>query len=336
MSSRNPLAAILGCAGPVLTADERAFFGETDPLGFILFARNVETPDQVRRLVDDLRAAVGRADAPVLIDQEGGRVARLGPPHWPTYPAAARFAERFIHDPDAAIEAAELNARLIARDLRGLGITVDCAPVLDLPVAGADPVIGDRAYGNAPPQVIALGRAVCRGLLDGGVLPVIKHLPGHGRARVDSHQLRPVIDAPWEDMEATDFAPFRALAGMPWAMTAHAVYTAIDPDRPATLSPTLVSEVIRGHMGVDGVLLTDDIGMRALGGDFATRARDALAAGCDIVLHCNGDRSEMAAVARGARPVDADGQRRLAAAVPPPPLDFDPEAARARRESLLG
>ncbi len=331
-----PLAAIFGCAGPVLTESERAFFRDADPLGFILFARNVETPDQVRRLVDGLRDAVGRADAPVLIDQEGGRVARLSPPHWPAYPAAARFAGLYARDRPAAVEAAELNARLIGHDLHRLGITVDCAPVLDLPVAGADPVIGDRALGAAPSQVIDLGRAVCRGLLAGGVQPVIKHLPGHGRARVDSHLELPVIETPRADLEATDFVPFRTLSDIPWAMTAHAVYPAIDPDRPATLSDTLVREVIRDHMGVDGVLLTDDLSMKALGGDFATRARHALAAGCDVVLHCNGVAAEMAAVTRGARPLDAEGLRRVAALPAAAPTDFDPGSARARRDALLG
>ncbi len=291
-----PRAAILGCAGLELTASERAFFRDADPLGFILFLRNVFEPAQVRDLVASLRDAVGRSDAPVLIDQEGGRVARLKPPHWPAYPAAAAMAEL---PEKAAAEAVQLSARLIAEDLHDLGITVDCLPVLDLRVAGADAIIGDRSYGEDPKRVAALGRAACEGLLAGGVLPIVKHIPGHGRASVDSHFSLPRVATDRATLEETDFAPFRLLAGMPWAMTAHIVYEAIDSARPATLSASVISEAIRDSIGFDGLLLTDDLSMRALQGSFAERARDALAAGCDVVLHCNGDRAEMEQVIEG-------------------------------------
>lgn len=274
--------------------DERDFFRAVNPLGFILFQRNCQTPDQVQALVAALRAAVGRADAPVLIDQEGGRVARLKPPHWPAYPAAAALAAL---GGERAREAVRLGARLIADDLAGLGITVDCLPVLDIPVAGADAVIGDRAYGDNAAAVTALGRAACEGLLAGGVLPVLKHIPGHGRATVDTHHALARVTAPQAALAASDFAPFRALADMPLAMTAHIVYTAYDAERPATLSRRVIESAIRSSIGFDGLLLTDDLSMRALGGGFAARAAGALEAGCDVVLHCNGDRAEMTEVA---------------------------------------
>lgn len=329
-----PQAVIYGCAGPALGDDERAFFRDADPLGFILFKRNCETPDQVRALIAALRDTIGRGDAPVLIDQEGGRVARLGPPHWPRYPAAATIAGL---GGEAALEAAWLGARLIADDLAALGITVDCAPVLDLRLPGADPIIGDRAYGETPAEVTLLGRAVCEGLLDGGVLPVIKHIPGHGRGTVDSHLALPVVDASRVDLEA-DFAPFRGLADMPWAMTAHIRYEAIDPVRPATLSPTLIAEIIRRHVGFGGVLVSDDLSMKALGGSLGARAGAALDAGCDIALHCNGDPREMAAVAAAVRPLAAaslarvaDAEARRRSGEP-----FDRAACRARFDALLG
>jgi len=295
-----PLAVIWGCAGEHLTASERDFFAASDPVGFILFRRNCNSPGQVRDLVASLRGCVGRDDAPVLIDQEGGRVARLRPPHWRRYPSAARLAS--LPDP-AAETSARLGARLIADDLARLGITVDCLPVLDLPVVGADPVIGDRAYGSDPERVTCLAGAVCAGLLDGAVLPVLKHIPGHGRARVDSHYACPRVETSYEELANTDFAPFRALAAMPWAMTAHIVYSAIDPRAPATLSSRVVNEVIRGEIGFDGVLVSDDLSMRALGGRLGERTRQALAAGCDLALHCNGDPGEMEEVVAAARPI---------------------------------
>ena len=248
-------------------------------------------------------------DAPVLIDQEGGRVARLRPPHWRLYPSAASLASL----PNSSAElAVRLAARLIADDLTQLGITVDCLPVLDLAVAGADPVIGDRAYGGDPERVARLARAVCAGLLEGGVLPVIKHIPGHGRARVDSHHACPLVETAREELVCSDFAPFRALAGMPWAMTAHIVYTAVDPALPATLSPRVVAEVIRREIGFDGVLISDDLSMKALGGDLGERTRQALAAGCDLALHCNGDAAEMEKVAAAAGPISPRAAERLA------------------------
>ncbi|MDB5408125.1 MAG: beta-hexosaminidase [Rhodospirillales bacterium] len=288
-----PRAVILGCAGPTLSVEEREFFGATDPLGFILFQRNCADPDQLPGLVAALRDCVGRADAPVLIDQEGGRVARLRPPHWRAYPAGSRIGALG----GEAAAAAEIVSRLIAEDLAALGISVDCLPVLDMPVPGADAIIGDRAYATTPERVAALGRAACDGLLAGGVLPIVKHVPGHGRATVDSHLACPVVTTPREILEASDFAPFRALRDMPWAMTAHVVYAAIDDQRPATLSARVIADVIRGFIGFDGVLLSDDLSMQALGGSFGERAAGAIAAGCDVVLHCNGSLDEMRQVA---------------------------------------
>ncbi len=311
MPDELPRAAILGCSGESLSAFERNFFSVANPVGFILFRRNCGSPDQVSDLVLALHESVGRDDAPVLIDQEGGRVARLRPPHWRLYPSAARLA--CLPDPVAA-DAARLTARLIADDLAKLGITVDCLPVLDLPVPGADPVIGDRAYGSDPSRVARLARAVCDGLLEGSVLPVLKHIPGHGRARVDSHYSCPRVDTGRDELSGTDLAPFHALADMPWAMTAHIVYTAIDATAPATLSRRVIADIIRGEIGFDGVLVSDDLSMRALGGRLGERAERALAAGCDLALHCNGDRGEMEEVAAAARPISNHAAERLARA----------------------
>jgi beta-N-acetylhexosaminidase len=301
---------IFGCEATTLSVSERQFFRDADPLGFILFARNCETPAQIKRLVAELRASVGRADAPILIDQEGGRVARLKPPHFPAYPPAARIAAL---GGLRARKAAWLAARLIADDLGQLGITVDCAPVLDVPISGADPVIGDRAWGSESRLVAENGLAVCDGLMAGGVLPIIKHIPGHGRATVDSHRALPVVETPRDELDSTDFAPFRALSGMPWAMTAHVLYTAIDPDRPATLSPRVIADVIRAGIGFDGVLLCDDLSMAALGGKIETRAWDALQAGCDLVLQCNGIIDEMVAIAGAIGPMSEAASRRVVA-----------------------
>jgi len=308
LSSREPLAAIFGAAETSLSAAERGFFRDADPLGFILFARNCAAPDQLRGLVAELRDSVGREDAPVLIDQEGGRVARLRPPHWPAYPPARAIAAL---GGARARAAAELGARLIADDLGALGITVDCMPVLDLPIAGADPVIGDRAYGAEPAAVAALGAAVCAGLLAGGVLPVIKHVPGHGRAVVDSHRALPVVTAPLAALAEHDFVPFQALAAMPWAMTAHILYRDIDPANAATLSPLLIGEVIRGTIGFDGLLVSDDLSMAALPGTLGARAARALSSGCDVVLHCNADPEEMSEIAAASSPLCAAARRRL-------------------------
>ncbi len=332
------LPVVFGCGGPALTAAERRLFRTANPLGFALFRRNCVDPAQLRRLIAELREAVGRADVAVLVDQEGGRVQRLKPPHWPRDPAAARFGELATRDPEAAERAARLLAHAVATDLAAAGVTGDAWPVLDLTVPGASDVIGDRAFSAHPDTVIRLGRAVCRGLLDGGILPIIKHLPGHGRALVDSHKALPVIEAGLDELEAADFQPFRALADQPWGMTAHIVFPAIDPDTPATLSAIVIEQIIRGRIGFGGVLITDDLCMGALTGSPAERARRALAAGCDIALHCNGKLDEMAAIADGLPPLSAATSERLArgeavrrAAVVP----ADPAALRAEVDGLL-
>jgi beta-N-acetylhexosaminidase len=287
-------AFIAGCAGPVLSPDECAFLKEARPWGLILFKRNVESPDQVRALTSHFRDLLG-ADAAVLVDQEGGRVQRLNQPHWPVYPPAAAFgrlserAERF----------AALGARLIAEDLRAVGIDVDCLPVLDTPAPGAHQIIGDRAYADDPAGVARLGRAAALGLMAGGVMPVMKHIPGHGRALADSHLELPRVKASREELE-TDFAPFRANADLPAAMTAHVVYEALDPLHPATQSREVVENIVRGEIGFDGLLMTDDLSMKALDGRFFERAARAFGAGVDLALHCNGDLAEAGAVAQAA------------------------------------
>jgi beta-N-acetylhexosaminidase len=333
-----PRSVIFGCAGPELADGERRFFAAADPLGFILFARNCVAPDQVRRLVRDLRASIGRADAPVLIDQEGGRVMRLKPPYWRAAPAQGRFAELAARDRRSAIEAAYLNARLLAAELLDLGITVDCAPVLDLRLGETHEVIGDRALGPDPECVTELGSAVAEGLIDGGVLPVIKHIPGHGRATVDSHLELPIVDADRTTLERTDFEPFRRLADQPWAMTAHVVYRAIDPDLPASLSARVIDEIIRGAIGFDGFLVSDDLSMKALRGEIGELARRAVAAGCDAVLHCNGEMGEMERVAAEAPHLDRRAMQRLARGaerLPQARPELDVAAALSRIEQLL-
>lgn len=288
---------ILGCAGSELTSEEEAFFRREKPWGFILFARNICDTPQVLRLVSDLRESVGRPDAPVFVDQEGGRVQRLRPPLAPDYPAAGALGAIYAADPAAGLRAAWLMSRLHAFDLARHGIDADCLPVLDVPVDGADEVIGKRAYASDPTVVAAMGRAAADGLLAGGVLPVMKHMPGHGRARCDSHKALPVVEASLDVLRAVDFAPFAALADLPMAMTAHIVYQQIDPDNPATTSPRVIDDIIRGEIGFDGLLMSDDVSMKALSGDFSQKARAILAAGCDVVLHCNGVMDEMTAVA---------------------------------------
>ena len=330
------LAAIFGCAGDVLTETEVAFFRDVRPVGLILFGRNCRTPEQVRHLTGAFREAVGVEDVLVLIDQEGGRVCRLGPPHWRSPPAAAEFGRLFEGDKDLGVEAVRLNGHVIAAELRELGINVDCVPVLDVPVTGAHDIIGDRAFALDPNVIAKLGRAMCEGLRAGGVLPVIKHIPGHGRATLDSHEALPVVSASRDDLDRLDFAPFRTLAASPLAMTAHVVFTALDDLRPVTTSPEVI-ELIRNDIGFDGLLMTDDVSMKALPGSMEDRTRDSRAAGCDVVLHCNGKTSEMAAVADGAGPLDAVGQSRLDRAfgdlTPPVPIDIP--AAVARIDSLL-
>jgi len=330
-------AFITGLSGHALTANERAFLRDADPWGLILFARNVDTPAQVLALVHSFRDAVGRADAPVLIDQEGGRVARLRPPHWPAYPAGAAFARLYDIDAALGLRAARRGARLIASDLAALGITVDCLPLADVPVSGSDKIIGDRAYGTTPDKVAAIAAAVAEGLMEGGVLPVLKHLPGHGRATVDSHKGLPVVTADRATLEKTDFAAFRPLAHLPMGMTAHVVFAAIDPVAPATTSVTMVREVIRGMIRFDGLLMSDDISMGALSGTLAERSRASLAAGCDVVLHCNGDLAEMAEVALSVPPLIGEAARRADAALAArrAPSDLDVAAARAEFAAML-
>lgn len=298
LDEKRPRAAILGCAGPTLTEEETFFFEQMDPLGFILFARNCVDPDQVKALVKSMRAAVGRDDAPVLIDQEGGRVQRLGPPHWKVRPAQSLFARIAEDDRALAREAASINARLIAEELILLGIDVDCLPVMDVPTIGAHEIIGDRAFGMDPEIVSELGQSVITGLGAGGVTAVVKHLPGHGRANADSHLALPYVDAGKNALRRTDFLPFKNARFAPWGMTAHVVYEAFDPMRPATLSETMIMDVIRGEIGFQGFLVSDDISMKALSGRIEVNALAALEAGCDAVLHCNGDMHEMHAIMR--------------------------------------
>jgi beta-N-acetylhexosaminidase len=271
--------------------------GEHRPWGLILFKRNVERPDQLRALTASFREVVGRANAPVLIDQEGGRVQRMGPPHWPAYPAAARFGELPLPLAERA-DAVRLNARIMAADLADVGITIDCLPVLDVPAPGSHAIVGDRAYGADPETVATMGRAVCEGMLAGGVLPVVKHIPGHGRAKSDSHLELPRVKALRKDLEDVDFAPFKALRDAPLGMTAHVVYEAIDDQRPGTVSPRIIQDIIRGYIGFDGLLMSDDLSMKALQGSFAERAQAVFAAGVDLALHCNGDLSEGLPVAQ--------------------------------------
>jgi beta-N-acetylhexosaminidase len=292
-------ALIIGLAGTTLQAEERSFLRASRPAGLILFARNCSTKPQVRRLVEEARSAIGEEHTLVLIDQEGGRVRRLKPPEWRELPPAAAFARLYANDPDLAIARARLVARLTASELREIGINTNCAPVLDLAHRGAHQIIGDRAYGEEPAAVAALGRAVAESFLEGGVLPVIKHIPGHGRARADSHIELPVVEAALSELEATDFAPFRALRDMPAAMSAHVVYSAIDPDRPASTSARVTGDIIRGTIGFDGLLMSDDICMGALSGSLCGRAEAVIAAGSDIALHCNGNLNEAESAAAG-------------------------------------
>jgi beta-N-acetylhexosaminidase len=326
-------AFITGFAGPALTDQERAFLREAQPWGFILFKRNVAGPEPLRSLVEEVRTTLGRA-APALIDQEGGRVQRLGLPHWPAYPPGAAYGALYRKDREKGVRAAQLGARLIAADLAALGIDVDCMPIADVPVAGSDPVVGDRAYGNEPAQVSAVAQAIAEGLADGGVLPVVKHVPGHGRATADSHKSLPVVNADRAALEATDFAAFRPLAALPLAMTAHVVFTAIDPIAPATTSGTIVRQVIRDSIGFGGLLMSDDISMGALSGSVGERTRAAIAAGCDLVLHCNGEMAEMLAVATEAPELAGIAGNRAAAALAAKRTAAPIDIAAARSEFL--
>jgi len=300
----------LGLSGPALTDAERAFFKAVDPAGYILFKRNCVDHAQLRALTDELRKIAARGNVPILIDQEGGRVARLQPPEWPVFPAAARFEALYEVSPVSAIEAARINAQAIGTMLCEAGVNVDCLPLLDVRDPGGHDIIGDRAFGAEPMRVAALGRAVIEGLWAAGVVGVIKHIPGHGRAKADSHVELPVVHADAVELER-DIAPFAALHGAPMAMTAHVVYTAWDSARCATLSPTIISEIIRGRIGFEGLLMSDDLGMEALSGSFAERAAGVLAAGCDIVLHCSGVMEEMVAIAEAVGEIGPEAQLRL-------------------------
>ena len=330
-------AAIYAPAGLELTGDERRFFRDADPAAFILFKRNCGDPQQLLRLTNLLRDLSGRADLPILIDQEGGRVARMRPPEWPAFPAAEKFARLYQAAPSSAIEAARSNARALALMLRSCGINVNCLPLLDVRQEGASDIIGDRALGSEPMQVAALGRAVLDGMASAGVVGVIKHIPGHGRALVDSHKELPVVSATSEELE-TDLEPFERLSWAPMGMTAHVVYTAWDPDHPASMSPTVIGDIIRGRIGFDGWLMSDDIGMEALAGDFGSRGAGVVAAGCDVALHCSGNMDEMIAVAGAVPQMSPEGEARLARAMASTMVEDDGPSfadALAKRDALL-
>ncbi len=331
-------AFITGCAGLQLGNDEVAFLREAQPWGLILFARNVDTPEQIKALTGQFRDIVGRADAPVLIDQEGGRVQRMRPPNWRKYPPGRAYARLYEQDAVAGLRATRAVYRLLAKDLSEVGINVDCVPVLDVPQPGSHDIIGDRAYGMTAEQVALLGRAAAQGLMDGGVLPVIKHIPGHGRAFADSHLELPVVDAPRDELERVDFAPFAALADIPMAMTAHVVYPALDPDNCCTLSSTVIGDVIRGQIGFDGLIMSDDLSMKALKGSFRERGERAIAAGCDVLLHCNGDMAEMVEVASAAGRLAGQAERRAHRALSflREPDEFDLAGAEMTLEALTG
>lgn len=330
-------AAIYGLEGFALTDEERSFFRDAEPAGIILFRRNCENPNQLRQLTDSLRNLTGRDDLPILIDQEGGRVARMRPPEWPAFPPAEKFSNLYRVAPSSAIEAVRSNARALGLMLHSVGVNVNALPLLDVRQEGASDIIGDRSLGSEPMQVSALGRAVLDGMASAGVVGIIKHMPGHGRALVDSHKELPVVTATVEELE-TDLEPFERLASAPMGMTAHVVYTAWDADRPASLSPIVIHDIIRERIGFDGWLMSDDLGMKALKGDFASRAAGVVAAGCDVALHCSGKMEEMIAVASAVPAMSAEGHDRLARAMAITrnelePLDFAEEIS--KRDQLL-
>lgn len=330
------LAAIFGLSGPQLLESEKAFFKDVNPWGFILFARNIETPEQVRRLTSDLRECVGR-ECLVFIDQEGGRVQRLRPPHWPDYPAAATLCESYTADKAATRRAVYLHHRLIADDLRAIGVNADCAPVLDIPLPNADPIISDRAFGTIPEQVIDLAEAAMAGLITGGVAPVIKHIPGHGRALVDSHLALPKVDTGLDVLGATDLAPFKALSEAPMAMTAHVVFETVDPELPVTLSTKAFKTIIRDRIGYDGLVMSDDLDMKALSGDLKSNTEQAFKAGCDIALQCSGDMTAMQNVAKGGQGLFGKSLERatLAEMCAADITPFDRDAAEVEFEALV-
>ena len=331
-------AAVYGLAGLDISPEERSFFRDADPAGYILFKRNCETRAQVLALTDDLRELSGRPDVPILIDQEGGRVARMKPPEWPAFPSGEKFARLYELAPSSAIEAARSNARALALTLRASGVNVNCLPVLDVRQPGASEIVGDRSLGAEPMQVAALGRAILDGMASAGVIGTIKHMPGHGRALVDSHLELPVVTA-GEDELAIDLEPFERLRACPMGMVAHVIYTAWDADFPSSQSPTVIQEIIRGRIGFDGWLLSDDIGMEALSGDAGQRALKCVAAGCDVALHCSGKMEEMQLVAAAVPAMSADGEARLARAMATALVEDtdgpDYEACAAKRDELL-
>jgi beta-N-acetylhexosaminidase len=329
-------AFITGLSGTEITPEERAFLRDAAPFGLILFKRNIVDPSQLRALTGDFKTICG-TDAPVLIDQEGGRVQRMGPPYWPAYPPGALYGALYRGNRDLGLRAAWLGARLIAADLADAGITVDCLPLADVPLADADRVIGDRAYGDTPQQVAAIAVAVAEGLKAGGVLPVVKHIPGHGRAMADSHLSLPAVTADCAVLEATDFAAFVPLKDAPFGMTAHVVFTALDPGLPATTSAIMINQVIRGFIGFTGALMSDDVSMGALAGPIAERVRRCLCAGCDLVLHCNGNFAEMQEVAANCPELGGAALERTARALASrtAPQALDVAAARAEFVELV-
>ena len=330
--------AIYGFAGASLSPDERAFFKDADPAGYILFRRNCIDRDQMRAVTDELRSIAGRDDVPILIDQEGGRVARMQPPVWPQFPRAEEFARLYQVAPASAIEAIRANAQAIAVMLHEVGINVDCLPLLDVRQPGANDIIGDRALGSEPMQVAALGRATIEGLREGGVVGVVKHMPGHGRSMSDSHLELPIVTASADELE-TDIAPFRTLHDAPMAMTAHVVYTAWDAERCGSLSPKVIGDIIRRKIGFDGLLMSDDLGMHALSGDFGDRAAGVLAAGCDLALHCSGEMAEMVAIAGAVGAIRAESRDRLDRAMATVGASAGHESyadLAAKRDTLLG
>lgn len=329
-------AVIYGVKGTELTQDEIALFKRVNPYGYIIFARNIESPDQVKSLINSLRALSGRERLPVLIDQEGGRVARLKPPHWRKYPPAGAFAAIAATDQKKAERGVYYNARVMAEELYALGITVDCAPLADLPVKGSHDVIGDRAFGHDAQQVISLAKAQAEGLMDGGVVPVLKHIPGHGRACCDSHHELPIVSESLDVLKQTDFVPFKALAHLPMGMTAHVMYTSIDDKRMATVSPEAI-RLIREEIGFDGLLMSDDLSMKAMEGSFTQRAQDVINAGCDMILHCNGDMEEMLAVAEGVAPLEGRSLERAISAMEQvgAPKTFDIAEAKHLLDTML-
>lgn len=330
---------MFGCAGLVVTAQERALFRAANPFGFILFKRNCQSPDQVRDLITELKQAVGRNDIAIAIDQEGGRVSRLQPPHWPKFPAARVFGQIYERDADWAIEAIKAYTRTVAHALTKMGITINCAPVLDLYNPAGTPALGDRAFSADAVTVAALARAQAETYLANGILPVMKHIPGHGRLQVDPHHVLPTINASLAELEAQDFVPFKLLIDLPLAMNSHAVFMALDPALPASLSPYINTDVIRSSLGFDGLLLSDDITMKALHGTADARARQAVAAGNDIVLHCSGDSDEMTAIHQALEPMNdcswARWQHAQAMVAPINPT-YDPTEDNARLDILLG